>query len=264
MDAAGRYLELMKCVLTRTGLQENSVNDLRAENWMRHLLLPTQRLLAKRGYRLVHPSNKPKIGQVPANAETLIGIERLNNLQRCVESVLADGVPGDLIETGVWRGGATIFMRAVLAAYEVTDRTVWVADSFQGLPPLMHEADITDGPWPAFGLYAVSEEAVRANFARYGLLDDQVRFLVGWFKDTLPGAPIQQLAVARLDGDLYESTWDAITALYPKLSPGGFLIVDDYSYAPCAKAIHDYRTQHGIAEAIEPIDAEAVFWRKSP
>src|SRR2546423_11221668 len=71
----------------------------------------------------------------PSYADTMIGLKRLDNLQSCIESVLADGVPGDLIETGVWRGGACIFMRGVLRAPGVGDRRVYVAGSFQGLPP---------------------------------------------------------------------------------------------------------------------------------
>jgi len=73
-------------------------------------------------------------GQWPSHAHTMIGLERLDNIRECLEGVLAEGVAGDLIETGVWRGGATIFMRAVLKAHGVADRTVWVADSFSGLP----------------------------------------------------------------------------------------------------------------------------------
>src|SRR5467141_1354915 len=71
----------------------------------------------------------------PANGLTMVGKARLDNLQRCIETVVSEGIPGDLIETGVWRGGAAIFMRAVLHVHGVTDRVVWVADSFEGLPP---------------------------------------------------------------------------------------------------------------------------------
>ena len=107
-------------------------------------------------------------------------------------------------------------------------------------------------------------DRVRANFARYGLLDEQVHFLKGWFKDTLPIAPIERLAVARLDGDMYESTMDAIEALYPKLQPGGFLIMDDYGAVPaCKQATEDYRERCGIREPIVPIDWTGVYWRKT-
>jgi O-methyltransferase len=174
-------------------------------------------------------------------------------------------VPGDLIETGVWRGGSTILMRAVLEAYGVRDRRVWVADSFAGLPPPSPEkypADLGD-TFHTYPELAVSLEKVQANFAKYGLLDGQVRFLEGWFKDTLPGAPIERLAVARLDGDMYESTMDALVALYPRLSIGGYLVVDDFGAVPaCRKAVEDYRAEHGIDEPIEAVDWTGVFWRR--
>jgi O-methyltransferase len=90
-----------------------------------------------------------------------------------------------------------------------------------------------------------------------------VQFLKGWFKDTLPQAPIERLAVARLDGDMYESTMTAIEALYPKVQPGGFVIVDDYGAVPaCKRAIEDYRARFGITEPIETIDWTGVYWRK--
>ncbi len=162
-------------------------------------------------------------------------------------------MPGDFIETGVWRGGASIFMRAVLKAYRDTTRTVWVADSFQGLPKpdaKRYPADAGDRHW-SYSELAVPLEVVKANFARYGLLDDQVRFLVGWFRDTLPPglARSGRFAVLRLDGDLYESTMDALTNLYPKLSVGGFAIIDDYGAVPaCKAAVEDFRAQQGITE----------------
>src|SRR5438094_5245383 len=135
----------------------------------------------------------------PARAHTMIGLKRLANVRACVESVLADGVPGDLIETGAWRGGATIFMRAILKAHGVTDRVVWVADSFAGLPPPDADRYPPDagGHLHEFPQLAVTQAQVQENFRRYGLLDDQVRFLAGWFRDTLPAAPIERLAILR-------------------------------------------------------------------
>jgi O-methyltransferase len=202
----------------------------------------------------------------PARSDSMIGLRRMDNIQHCVEAVLRDDVPGDLIETGVWRGGATIFMRGVLKAHEDETRTVWVADSFEGLPPpdpARYPADTGD-TFHEMGGLAVGVDQVKHNFERYGLLDDRVKFLVGWFKDTLPTAPIEKLAVIRLDGDLYESTWQSIEALYPKLSPGGFCIIDDYGdlVAQCQRAIHDYRDAHGITEEIIDIDGTGAYWRK--
>lgn len=202
----------------------------------------------------------------PARAESMIGLRRMDNIQECVQTVLDDDVPGDLIEAGVWRGGACIFMKANLLARGDTSRTVWVADSFEGLPPpdaSRYPADQGDDLHTRSGL-GVGADQVRHNFERYGVLDDKVKFLVGWFKDTLPVAPIETLSVMRLDGDMYESTWQAIEALYPKLSPGGFCIVDDFGshQSQAGQAIIDYRKANGIDEEIVDIDGFGAYWRR--
>jgi O-methyltransferase len=203
----------------------------------------------------------------PVRAESMIGLKRMSNIQHCIEQIVRDDVPGDLIETGVWRGGACIFMKANLVAWGDTTRRVWLADSFEGLPEpdaARYPADAGDQLHKQTGL-GVGADQVRHNFERYGLLDERVEFLVGWFKDTLPTAPIDQLALMRLDGDMYESTIQAIEALYPKLSPGGFCIVDDFgSHASQAgQAIHDYRKANGIDEEIVEIDPFGAYWRKA-
>src|SRR6185436_5773146 len=212
------------------------------------------------------PEKKRAEGRIwPGYADTMIGSKRLDNLQSCIETVLREGVQGDLIETGVWRGGACIFMRAVLAAYNVEDRRVFVADSFEGLPrpdAEKYPADKDDSLYK-HPFLAVSREQVENNFRKYGLLDDQVVFLKGWFKDTLPQAPIQKLSILRLDGDMYESTMDALNNLYPKLSKGGFCIIDDYALPTCASAVSDFRSKHGIDAAIEKIDWTGCYWRKA-
>lgn len=201
----------------------------------------------------------------PINAHTMVGLKRLDNIQHCVEDVIKNGVPGDLIETGVWRGGASIFMRAVLKAHGVEDRLVWAADSFEGMPPPDAENYPHDARFDKFaGSLAVSLEQVQDNFDRYDLLDGQVRFLKGLFRDTLPTAPVEKVAVARLDGDWYESTLDGLVNLYPKLSAGGYLILDDYGCVPaCRQAVHDYREAHGITEEIRSVDWTGVYWQKS-
>ncbi len=200
----------------------------------------------------------------PSQAYTMIGLHRLNNIQECFERVLEEDVPGDLIEAGAWRGGATIFMRALLEAYDVRDRVVWVADYFEGMPVPDAEKFPADRGLDLSGvdMLAVSLQEVQRNFRRYGLLDDRVKFLKGWFKDTLPDAPIEKLAILRLDADLYESTTDALVNLYPSLSPGGCVIVDDYAIRACYQAIGDYRREHGITAPIRRIDSMAVYWIK--
>jgi O-methyltransferase len=242
--AQGLYLDLMKKALLNTIYEDGQLTGSK-----------------------VFEAKKRDVGlDWPSQAHTMIGKKRLDNLQWCVETALHDGVAGDFIETGVWRGGACILMRAVLKAWGVTDRRVFVADSFAGLPPpnaALYPADAND-KHHTFAELAVSVEQVKAHFERYDLLDEQVVFLKGWFKDTLPAAPLQKLAVARLDGDMYESTMDAIKVLYPKLSPGGFLIIDDFGAVPaCKQAIDDYRNAHGINEPIHQIDWTGAYWRKS-
>ncbi len=205
-------------------------------------------------------------GDWPAEGETMIGLQRLDNVEACVTDVVRKGVPGDLIETGVWRGGCTIFMRGILKAVGDQSRTVWVADSFQGLPKPdsdRYKADSGSRLW-TYKELTVTVEEVRANFQRYGLLDEQVCFLQGWFSETLPTAPIERLAVLRLDGDMYQSTMEVLEVLYPKLSAGGYVIVDDYGALPeCRQAVHDYRDTHGITDEIVQVDWTGVFWQRS-
>jgi hypothetical protein len=240
VTAADRYLDLLKACLTRD-------------------------LFADPDAPAPDPFVRRRLDEWPPPGETMIGRPRLDQLQRCVESVIADGVAGDLFETGVWRGGASIFMRGVLAAHDDAARAVWLADSFEGLPaPDIEHYPADEGlDLHTYEALAVSLDTVRANFARYGLLDDRVHFLKGWFKDTLTTAPVERIAVLRLDGDMYGSTQQALDALYPKVSAGGYVVVDDYgAYEPCARAVHDYRAAHGIDEPIEAADWSSVHWRK--
>lgn len=203
------------------------------------------------------------------DALTMCSPKHLANTQFCIEDCLAQDVPGDFIECGVWRGGMSIFMRGVLAAHGVTDRTVWVADSFQGLPkPPANSLDEALYNFPQaleIERFRVDQAKVQANFARYGLLDDQVKFLPGWFSETLHRAPIERLAVLRLDGDMYSSTMETLAALYPKLSPGGYVIIDDWGLEQLCgeqQAVLDYRQTHQITDEILPIDYHAAYWRK--
>jgi O-methyltransferase len=194
----------------------------------------------------------------------MIGHKRLDNLQHCIETVLREGVEGDLIETGVWRGGACIFMRAVLAAYGIEDRRIFVADSFEGLPkPDAAKYPADKGDTHHIHAYlAVSKDEVENNFRKYGLLDNQVVFLKGWFRDTLAQAPIEKLSILRLDGDMYGSTMESLECLYPKLSSGGFCIIDDYALSGCKSAVDDYRSKHAVNLEMKEIDWTGRYWRK--
>lgn len=192
----------------------------------------------------------------PADAETMIGLRRLLNIQRALQTVVRENVPGDFLEAGVWRGGACIFARAVLNRID-PGRKVWVCDSFQGLPESTHDEDVLS--FHGVPALQVSLDEVKANFARYGV-SAGVEFVPGWFRDTLPTLDVD-LAVLRIDGDLYESTMDAL-ALYGSVSPGGFVIVDDYKLDPCRRAVDHFRSSHHIRGALSRIDDSGVYWRK--
>jgi O-methyltransferase len=265
--AARAYLELLRRCLTREAFLDQEWWDVDLARWPggADAVLP---VLREHGWRVVRrgdPEARAEGRDWPPTAETMIGTRRLDNVVDCCVAALADGVAGDFVETGVWRGGTTILMRGVLEAWGDTERSVWVADSFEGLPVPDEDQYPADAglDWSHVGVLKVGADAVRANFERYGLLDDRVRFLEGWFCDTLPGAPIEQLAVLRLDGDLYQSTMDALVALEPKVSPGGFVLVDDYGgWPPCRAAVDDYRAERGITEPIQQVDWTGVWWRK--
>ena len=271
-EAQRLYLDLLKRCLTRTvlGAEDWQLFEPRRGTLLRTFYAPVAAFLRRQGLRVVRPVPfdfaKREQGQDwPAQAETMVGLRRLENLETLIVDVLRRGVPGDLVETGVWRGGAAIFMRGVLKALEDSERRVWACDSFEGLPrsdPEKYGADAGDPHW-SFAELVVPLEEVKKNFARYDLLDDQVRFLPGWFRDTLPSAPVEHISLLRLDGDMYESTHIALESLYPRLSPGGYLVVDDYGAIPaCRQAVTDFRARHEIDEPIHEIDWTGVYWRR--
>ena len=267
------YLELLKKTLTFALWPEppapiSTFNSGRSP-LKRALVSLVSRMCSGTQYQIVRYRNFSESqrteGQIwPLYADTMVGLKRLDNLQHCVEIVLRENIEGDLIETGVWRGGACIFMRAVLLAHDVDDRKVFVADSFEGLPGPDTEAHPLDegDQLHCHDVLAVSLAEVQENFRKYDLLDDQVVFLKGWFKDTLPCAPIRKLSVLRLDGDMYGSTMDVLENLYPRLSAGGFCIIDDYALAGCRAAVNDYRNRHGIRSELKTIDWTGSYWRK--
>jgi len=266
------YLDLLKKTL-RFSLWEDPGKPLEVvayrAGFLRPLVLTTAHLLSKVRLRIVVLRDMEMERRLPGStwpscAHTMVSRQRLDNIQAAVETVLRDNIPGDLIETGVWRGGSCILMRAILKTHGDTSRRVFVADSFEGLPKpdaAKHHSDAGD-KHHTHEFLAVSKEVVEDNFRQYGLLDDQVVFLKGWFKDTLPSAPLQHISVMRLDGDMYGSTMDALESLYDKLSVGGFCIIDDYALPGCRAAVDDFRELRKIAEPLIEIDHTGRYWRK--
>jgi O-methyltransferase len=201
---------------------------------------------------------------------TMVTWYGIDNLAQCLEDVIQNNIEGDFIETGVWRGGLCILAKYIFD-YHKQNRKVFVADSFEGLP----KPDVTNYPKDegdtnyklndTYPFLAVSLETVQDNFRKFNLLDDNVIFLKGWFRDTLPTAPIEKLCVLRLDGDMYEATINALDNLYPKLSIGGYCIIDDFQHPRCIEATTDYRTKWNITEEIIYSDnpkESPVYWKK--
>jgi O-methyltransferase len=250
-DGRALYLELLKKVITDTVYKTEPDHD----NQNTGAFVPAFTFHYIRG-----------------TAVSMLPATRLDNIRDCIMTILRDGIPGDLIETGVWRGGACIYMRGVLKSSGINDRTVWVADSFEGLP----EPDASQHPREAeffhspllqkgYQRMAASLEEVKCNFQAFGLLDQNVSFIKGWFEQTLPNAPIKKLALLRVDGDYYQSTMAALNALYDRISPGGFVIVDDYGedlWTNCREAVDDFRQSKNITEAMQRVDSKCVFWQK--
>lgn len=268
-DARRMYIDLVKRCVLNIPYVDAELNPIQPYGKLREIVL---NIFKSANIQLAHSRRGNFEKRLSGHdfsdiAHSMLSLDRLDNIQMCVETAIREKIPGDLIETGVMRGGATILMRAILRAYGIEDRVVWVADSFEGFPPLDLQTYPADkDSFPGWHLRPKTESGlahVKRNFERYGLLDDQVKFLPGWFRDTLPKAPIRQIAVLRLDGDLYASTMDALVPLYPKVTPGGFVIIDDYNLSMCKKAVHDYRDKMGINDEIVTIDDAGVYWRKT-
>jgi O-methyltransferase len=268
-EPAARYLDLLARCLTRDLFLDEEVRNVDLSESPFGEAEAVRSQLKEQGWRLVRPGADRATRAVgndwPPHAETMVGLARLENVLACASTVLAEGVPGDFVETGVWRGGTSIYLRAILAALGDPDdaaRKVWACDSFEGLPEATLEID-EPMQFHTYPQLAVGIDQVKANFDRYGLLDERVELVQGWFSDTLPTLPVEQIALLRLDGDMYESTMDALVALEAKVAPGGFVLVDDYAgIEACAQAVTDYRAEHGITAEIHPVDWTAVWWRK--
>jgi len=199
----------------------------------------------------------------PTRAHTMVGRARLRNIRACLCDAIEHGIEGDVIETGVWRGGSVIYMKGILTA-RGSAKKVYVADSFRGLPPPdeRYPADSGDQHHTHEAL-SVGRSTVEENFRRYRLLDDSVRFVEGFFEDSLPTAGIDKLCILRLDGDMYSSTIQVLQILYDKLQKGGYVIVDDYALSGCKQAVDDFRRARDITDPLLQIDWTGRYWQKT-
>jgi len=197
---------------------------------------------------------------------TLLPWSNLQHLDFAIRDTINRNVEGDFIETGVWKGGACILAKSIYNEIS-PDRKVFVADSFEGLPrpDPMYPQDANDLHYTDEAL-KVSMEDVRKNFSKCGVLDDNVIFVKGWFKDTMRNIDIDKISVLRLDGDMYESTIQVLEPLYDKLSVGGYCIIDDYQHHNgCKQAVDCFRSKYEIKSNLIKVDGDTVgthYWIK--
>lgn len=168
-------------------------------------------------------------------------------------------VPGDFLEAGIWRGGAVILMRALIEGYGMTDRKVFAADSFAGIPKNVHAQNDAVDSWS--DRWVAPLDQVKQSIERFGLLDDKIVFVVGFFADSLKQLSGERFALIRLDSDSYDSVETSLDYLYPLLSKSGIVIIDDWHLAGCKQAVLEYRSQHGIHDPIQVSDNNA-YWVK--
>ncbi len=256
LDDELRILYLRRCLLGKEAFEYTVFHNITSERPEAYKELEDARAIGRFVNRDIHNSGF---------SHSMIGRKRMDSLHECLDLVEEHGIPGDLMECGVWRGGACIFMAGYLRAHGINNRKVILADSFDGLPESKHFADINFNLHKSrFPELAVSLDDVKRNFESYGLLDSNVHFLEGWFRDTLVDIPSEELALLRLDGDLYESTTDALNALYDLVAPGGIVVIDDWGVLPpCRQAVEDFFEMRSepLPEMIE-IDWSGVYFFK--
>jgi cephalosporin hydroxylase/glycosyltransferase involved in cell wall biosynthesis len=263
---ANRYLGVLKgAILNQQGLE----NELRLEYltwcantgqepdpvWMRH---PVSKLREKferlQVSRVAGTTPRDAIG-VPYYPWTAMGRTRLDHLERCLDSVRDEGIPGDFVDCGVGRGGGAIFMRGFLEAHEVPVTQVWAVDRFLGPE--------TAGALAVESNQLADLNMVREGFDRFDLLDERVRFLQGEPAETLESAPVEQIALARVDCTQVERPIDALAALYARVAPGGFVLAHGLEAAGAREGLEAFREAHGLTEPVERIDGSALVWRKA-
>jgi O-methyltransferase len=199
---------------------------------------------------------------------TMTSVERLYSVYKAVEYLAKAKIPGDILECGVWRGGSCMLIALSLLFFEDRERRILLFDTFEGHPRPDLEKDIdlwgnkavvdwdnskSDGESSDWGFASIEE--VRANLATTGYPEAKLAFIKGKVEDTLADNIPDRLALLRLDTDWYESTRVALVHLYPRLVPGGVLIVDDYGhYQGQRQAVDEYFSSTGQHLLLHRID----------
>ncbi len=192
---------------------------------------------------------------------TMLSAARLFNLyDRAVD---VREIPGAVVECGVWRGGGLAMMGAACADVG-TPRDFWAFDSFAGLPPPGDNDTESEHGSYFEGLNLGDPAMVREIWHRLGLPPERLRIMPGWFEDTVPSAPVGQIALLHADGDWYDSVMVVLDALYDKVAPGGVIVVDDYHYwEGSRRAVNDFLNMRDLPQSCLYHDAPpAVYFHK--
>ena len=204
---------------------------------------------------------------------TMVVPARIHTLVSAVEHVVRHEVPGAILECGTWKGGCMMAVALTLQRLGVTDRELVLSDLFGGGWPLPTEHDIHHGkraldealasrqlaiPNPPEMIYSLEE--VQANLASTGYPAEHIRYVPGDVAQTMPAQAPGQIAILRLDTDYYESTLHELRTLYPRLSPNGILIIDDYGeWEGSRRAVHEFLEETGLPLFLFRTDASGVM-----
>jgi O-methyltransferase len=187
----------------------------------------------------------------------MISARRARTLNRLARTCESEGIPGAIVDCGTFNGGSATMMSS-----GAPTREVWGFDSFEGLPPAGEHDPDRAAEWE--GTLKASEAKVREAFARFAH-PERLHLVKGWFEDTFPKteAQIDRVAMLHADGDWYDSVLLTLETFYAKVSPGGFVVIDDYRAWEGAKiATDEYRAAHGIDAPMVEVDNTAVYWQK--
>ena len=193
--------------------------------------------------------------------KSMIDAVRAGNLLRLAQRIEEEQIPGDVVECGVYRGGSAATIARV-ATHSRMNRTVWLFDSFQGMPPVT-EADGT-GAEDWVGALSYDPRKVEKLLRRTGSDLSRVRIVKGFFADTFPEVDIPQIALLNVDSDWYESVKICFEKFYDAVAPGGFVSIDDYGAWPgCRLAVDEFFQKRGLTHKILPVDSTASWFQKA-
>jgi cephalosporin hydroxylase/glycosyltransferase involved in cell wall biosynthesis len=261
--ATSRYLDLLKSALLDEHYLDNEVRLWYVADCISRNRTPNKAMLRdpvrQMKQKKLQLQNSRRTGALSEESDwstllpfTDMGRTRLEALEKCLDRVRTNGVEGHLVDCGTGRGGAAIFMRGYIDAHELTDRAVWVADSFRASKDT------------AAGLLNLSADLniVRDGFRCFDLLDERVYFLQGLYGETLPSAPIDEVALLRIGGGVGGSSRDVLDALYGKVAPGGLVVIDGYAEEACQRAVDEFRSVNGLDQPVERLDWTGICWQK--